>query len=1010
MMISKIAVLAAGSPHFGVDPSVFQRVSDQSVLDWQLYSFSQVNAQIDLVLGFNYQVESSDKCYSVIVNEEWESTGSAGSLALVDIQGVDELWVSYGDIVYHPEAVDLVSSSGGDAVVAFDSDWRTRYLGRGSDNINGAEKVIMLDDKVQCLGSGVGADWASGEFVGLACLRGKSLDIFRWLKLNQPKRLEKLSLPDLLEVMRTRGAELIGVDLKGQWAELNESRDLAHFVMGTKAETLARLRMMVKQSTIQDQVCFSVTDWNNGRQGVLVKIFKDLIFDRLVVRSSALSEDSFTHSNAGAYTSVLDVGCDEAEVSLAIDTVIASYDSIQDSDQVLVQPMLSDVAMSGVVFTRALESGAPYFVINYDESGSTESITSGRSKEHSVFVFFKDTKDGKIECPKLRKLISAVREIEGLLNYDALDIEFAINGEHEVNIFQVRPMSLLGTIPSGLDAAVSSVLKQASAKFSDLQSTVTPLVGSVAIFGNMPDWNPAEIIGTNPNLLAYTLYRYLILDEIWSQQRAEYGYRDVRPVNLLQQFAGKPYVDVRASFNSFIPAELGEDLAFRLVNFYTKWLIDNPHLHDKVEFEVIPTCLSLGFDGWVHRLSFYGGFSSREISHVKQGLLKITNDAIARVEADLSDVSTLSDKLDFFPLGELESLVQIKALLDQCKRLGTLPFAHLARAGFIAMTFLRDGLSLGILSQKAFDGFLSSIRTVSKELGEDALQVKCGSRSELHFFEKYGHLRPGTYDITSLAYHEDVDRFLRPIIENSRPEVEPDSQFWDKEKGGFFDGLREIGIAYSDEDIENFMRLAIQGREKAKFIFTRSLSKALDGLVKWASLHGISRDEVADLSVLRIMSHADNMPLAGAQRDALLVEAKLQKAERELAATCLLPPLLTSDLDFSFFTLNESQPNYIGVNKITADVVDLECESKSILVRGKIVMIPQADPGYDWLFGQGMVGLITMYGGANSHMAIRSAEYGLPAAIGVGESFYRTLSSAQSLELDPSNSIVRVIN
>ena len=79
-------------------------------------------------------------------------------------------------------------------------------------------------------------------------------------------------------------------------------------------------------------------------------------------------------------------------------------------------------------------------------------------------------------------------------------------------------------------------------------------------------------------------------------------------------------------------------------------------------------------------------------------------------------------------------------------------------------------------------------------------------------------------------------------------------------------------------------------------------------------------------------------------------------------------------------------------------------------VEGRIVVIPQADPGYDWLFGQRISGLITMYGGANSHMAIRSAEFGLPAAIGIGEKRYQTLSLAKTIELDPASEIIRVIH
>jgi phosphohistidine swiveling domain-containing protein len=81
----------------------------------------------------------------------------------------------------------------------------------------------------------------------------------------------------------------------------------------------------------------------------------------------------------------------------------------------------------------------------------------------------------------------------------------------------------------------------------------------------------------------------------------------------------------------------------------------------------------------------------------------------------------------------------------------------------------------------------------------------------------------------------------------------------------------------------------------------------------------------------------------------------------------------------------------------------------SIDLEGKIALIPQADPGYDWLFGRGIAGLITLYGGANSHMAIRAAEFGLPAAIGVGESRYASWSRAQVLELDAGNQRVQVI-
>jgi hypothetical protein len=42
-------------------------------------------------------------------------------------------------------------------------------------------------------------------------------------------------------------------------------------------------------------------------------------------------------------------------------------------------------------------------------------------------------------------------------------------------------------------------------------------------------------------------------------------------------------------------------------------------------------------------------------------------------------------------------------------------------------------------------------------------------------------------------------------------------------------------------------------------------------------------------------------------------------------------------------------------------------------------------------------------------MAIRAAEFGLPAALGIGETQYRVLAAAHSLELDAGNRMIRVI-
>ena len=75
--------------------------------------------------------------------------------------------------------------------------------------------------------------------------------------------------------------------------------------------------------------------------------------------------------------------------------------------------------------------------------------------------------------------------------------------------------------------------------------------------------------------------------------------------------------------------------------------------------------------------------------------------------------------------------------------------------------------------------------------------------------------------------------------------------------------------------------------------------------------------------------------------------------------------------------------------------------SKKIIdLENKIVLIENADPGYDWIFTKNISGLITKYGGVASHMSIRCSELGLPAAIGCGDILFEQLQNAERILLD----------
>ena len=62
--------------------------------------------------------------------------------------------------------------------------------------------------------------------------------------------------------------------------------------------------------------------------------------------------------------------------------------------------------------------------------------------------------------------------------------------------------------------------------------------------------------------------------------------------------------------------------------------------------------------------------------------------------------------------------------------------------------------------------------------------------------------------------------------------------------------------------------------------------------------------------------------------------------------------LLTKKSDLESFFVGKDIPNFIGDKKITAECINIknEKEINTNLLKDKIVIIKQADPGFDWLF------------------------------------------------------------
>ena len=393
-MQSSIIFLGAGRPFQGDEHAALRSASGHTrVIDWLIHATSSLMSNVHFVGG--YRLESIRRRYPDLlywINDDWQSTRAAYSFLLVDLAKQHNSLVSYSDVLFRRSLATSLCSSQADICVAVDSHWRTRYAGRTEADLQRCEKVSLHKDVITRLGADIPDALAFAEFVGCVHFGPKALAFIVEHQAQLREQFRQGNLSDLVEMLRCQGMQVEAIDVQGDWAELNEPRDLAHFVLGTKAQTLRRLRRMVQCSRIEDQVSFTVAEWLEDSQQVLSRIQQHFPGLSLVIRSSALSEDGFSHSNAGACTSLLNIdGRNLTALQTAIEHVIASYPDSNPRNQVLVQPMLGGVIASGVAFTRGLSNGAPYYLVNYDDvSGSTESITSGTSDQHKTLVMLRN--------------------------------------------------------------------------------------------------------------------------------------------------------------------------------------------------------------------------------------------------------------------------------------------------------------------------------------------------------------------------------------------------------------------------------------------------------------------------------------------------------------------------------------------------------------------------------------------------------------------------------------------
>ncbi len=775
----------------------------------------------------------------------------------------------------------------------------------------------------------------------------------------------------------------------------------------SKAKNLLYLKnLKLKNSIIPKFYSFSVNEINNNKKKI-IQIIKTNLAKKISIRSSYFLEDKASSSMAGEFDGLYKVNNNETQILKGINHLIKQYKKKSKkkkfllNSEIIFQNHLTNSSLSGVLTNRCIKDGTNYYIINYDDSSAlTNTVTSGGKSGGRVINIFKQKFNG-LRSIKFKKIVKSVQEIEALIGDTEIDIEFAIDKFNNVQIFQIRPISTSKNWKKINNNNFLKNLRQNQNKLSK-HFNDNKYFGNKMVFGLMPDWNPVEMIGYQPSELSYSLYKKLITDDAWNISRSQMGYKKVKKP-LMYKFTGKPFIDVRLSFFSFLPKDLKYQTSKKIVNYWCSKLQRKPYLHDKIEFEISDGSFDALLKDKIsnnykflkvdERKKYYDElkrFTEKLIINYQENFDIYNNQLIKLEKYRFSLINRFLKKNDF------NYSLELKRLIHQIKIDGTIPFSKYARYAFIGKKFLNSLKIKKIISIKTYSNIINSIDSIASKYIQLERKAKKDKKFKKLFYKYFFHLRPGTYDLRINRYKNILDAHkidnLKDILSYKTNRIKINK----KELINIEKFLYKNDFNFDVEMLVNFCVSSIKLRENSKFIFTRSLSDLLELVKKFGKYHKLASEELSKIRINKILKLNKNN-----QND--FKKISLRKNFKNYDKMSKLPYLITSKNDLFIASNLLTKPNFITNKNITANIKLIDIKENNQSLANKIIFIENADPGYDWIFSRKIKGLVTKYGGVNSHMSIRCEELNLPAVIGLGEENFEKIKSCTKIVLNCKN-------
>ena len=296
--------------------------------------------------------------------------------------------------------------------------------------------------------------------------------------------------------------------------------------------------------------------------------------------------------------------------------------------------------------------------------------------------------------------------------------------------------------------------------------------------------------------------------------------------------------------------------------------------------------------------------------------------------------------------------------------------------------------------------FLKNIETITIKMKNDLNHL-----TKKKFLQKYGHLRPGTYDINSGNYRDNFNLYFGNFNKKKKKKriISKKISFNKKD-------IKTLGIYKNKDQLLKFIKRTLFNIEKnSKFIFSKSIDLIFENLKKFGGKYGISTDDLSYLKIDNILQMYFN--LSKKKTVPWLKKYILEnKQEYFMNKNIILPDVIKSGKDLFIQEQFTEKLNFIS-NKTISDKIYIFNKNKIMKKYEGIICIENADPGYDFLFEKNIKGFNNKIWWIEfSIWQLGVINLNLPKLIGVGEKNFKNICNHNYMKLNCDQNTIELIN